>query len=90
MLQWTNTHTAEMFEVLTSKEMLPKTTELVGAWNELELLGIDLADQLEKLMAGKTQYDDINWSEIAEQLALQLVGVNEDELIRRRKRYEQD
>lgn len=82
---------------LASDGVRPDIERLVNAWNEHELLGIDLADQIRELVTGQASKvgvdpsaleSEVDWSELAEDLAQDICGVDEAELIRRRERFE--
>lgn len=79
---------------LESPENRPQVEKLVLKWNELQLLGIDLADQLHELARTRFErngkrpdYDlnEVDWSYLAENYALEICGVTEEELTRRRE-----
>jgi len=86
---------AQWFESDTMRQHLET---LVRAWNASELLGIDLADQLRDIVqesAAKggvtiTNLNGVDWSLLAERYAEEICGVDEDELTRRREKYQHD
>lgn len=90
---WSNKLTFECAFWLTRPDQYDKVRQLVHEWNVRKLLGIDLADQLKRLVEEKaTQVDpdasealaSVNWGQIAEALALRFEGVDTAELERRR------
>lgn len=83
---------AQWFE---SDQMRPHLETLVQAWNTAELLSIDLADQLRKLLETSaarggvevSDLDSVNWSLLAEKYAEDICGVSRDELVARHEKY---
>lgn len=89
-----NQTTARVHEWLDRPDNRAQVDTLVRAWNKLELLGIDLADQLEALVrdhVAKSQteqrldLDEVDWSYLAEVYAYEICGVTEEVLTKRRE-----
>jgi hypothetical protein len=91
----TNHETQQVASWLEGPEVRPGLELLVRSWNDHELLGIDLADQLRELVtkqASKVSLERnliaVDWAQLAEKYAEEIVQVDEDELIRRREAIE--
>lgn len=74
---------------LEAAPVRPAVVRLTRVWDDLDLLGIDLADQLEALVRGRQRHAPINfdlvdWGLLAERYAYEICGVTEEELTRRR------
>lgn len=90
---WTTAETERVADWLSSPSVYPGFEKIVHAWNDSELLGIDLADEIESLarsnQKGSSDLDlsKVDWNELAEHYAQEICGVDEDELIRRRRNF---
>jgi hypothetical protein len=92
VVQW-NSETDAIARWLDREDVKPKLLRVVLAWNGEELLGIDLADQLEKMVRSssngdlseqvKERLDNVDWGHLAEHFAYEICGITEEELTRR-------
>lgn len=78
---------------LEQPEKRMQLEKLVRTWDDLKLLGIDLADQLRELVRVRLakegrehqiDLDKVDWLFLAEQYAFEIRGITEEELTRRR------
>lgn len=90
-----NEATEQVARYFDSDGVRPHIEELCETWNASELLGIDLADQLRDFLreqAAKADIDasldEVDWNYLAEHYASSICGIDEEELTRRRTKYE--
>lgn len=87
VVSWENEETKAVVSWLEEDDNRVQLQRVVEAWNEMGLLGVDLADQI-YLMTSRTiprlASKRVNWNEVAEHFALEMVSVDEEELTRRR------
>jgi hypothetical protein len=92
MTGWETGETKAIFGLLEREDLHHVVVEVVETWNDLGLLGIDLADALEKLVHDHLEkhgvatgpLEQVYWGQLAEHYAMAICGVDEDELSRRR------
>ena len=91
--EWATAATAQVATYLDREDVQPQLLRLVAVWNDLELLGVDLADQIEKMVRNTAgaglELGDVDWNQLAEHYALQIAAVDEAELTRRRVKLSQ-
>lgn len=93
---WANEATARVHSWLSAEGVWSVIVRVVRAWNEAGLLGVELADELQDLTR-KTLREEVpeeemidatlatvEWNQLAEHYAHEIVGVGEAELTRRR------
>lgn len=91
MPEWTTPETEEVFEFLEREDVKPTIVEGTKIWDERKLLGIQLADRIEELVRSHTErnkldtapLEKVDWYQLATYYALEISGVDEDELLRR-------
>lgn len=82
---WATAETEAVYRLLEQAEVKSEIETLVLSWNEHELLGINLADDLQELVT--RMLAKVNWSQLAEHYAKEIAGFDEDELTRRHDSY---
>ncbi len=89
MDRWQNPETEAVADYLESPAMKQSLVRLVNDWNDLELLGIDLADQIQKMTTMHqpvgVDLQHVDWNQLADHYAEKIAAVGEDELTRRRE-----
>lgn len=88
-----NEATEQIARYFDSDGVKPHVERLLNTWNDAELLGSVLADQLREFAEEQmtkaninASLDEVDWNELADHYA-ETVGVDEDELQRRYEKY---